>query len=91
MKVLLQAAVVCVLRSAWERVGRRIELCVALAPVWYLFRNMLDRGSFDFKVIGGRGRGEEDPAGSDGTESGAGGVKTHLATAMFTGVVVLAA
>jgi len=37
------------------------------------------------KEIGRRGRGEEDPAWSNGTESGAGGVKTHLATAMLTG------
>jgi len=51
MRVGLQAAVVYVLRSAWERqdsVGR-------LSFLWCLrqsrLRNMLDRGSFDFRVI----------------------------------------
>ena len=51
---------------------------------------MLGRALSNFRVIRGRGRGEEDPAGSDGTESGAGGVKTHLATVMLMGAVVLA-
>ena len=83
MKVLLQAAAVCLLRWAWEGkalVGRSSfvsRLCQ------YLFRNMLDRGSFDFRVIGGSGRREEDPARSVGSELGAGGVKTDLVTAMF--------
>jgi len=36
--------------------------------------------------VGNTGGGE-DRAGSDGTESGAGKVKTYLATAMLTGVV----
>ena len=44
----------------------------------YLFRNMLDRGSFDFRVIGGRGSREEDPAGSDGSESGGWSGKNRL-------------
>ena len=76
-------------RSAWERevlVGR---LSFVSRLRQYLFRNMLGRALFDFRVIGGRGRGEEDPAGSDGPESGAGEVKTHMATAMLTGAVVL--
>jgi len=55
----------------------------------YLFRNMLGRTLFDFRVIRERGRGEEDPAGSDGTESGAGGVKSYLVTAMLMEAVVL--
>ena len=90
MKVLLQAADVCLLRSAWERKASVERLSFLSRLRQYLFRNMLDRGSFDFRVIGGRGRRDEDPAGSDGTESGAGGVKTDLVTAMLTGAVMLA-
>ena len=89
MKVLLQAATVCVLRSVWEGDAWVGRLSFVSRLRQYLFSNMLDRGSFDFSVIGGRGRGEEDPAGLDGTESWAGGVKLYLATAMLRGAVVL--
>lgn len=52
MKVLLQAAVVWVLRSAWERVTEREELVGRLSFVsrlpQYLFENKLDRGIVQF-------------------------------------------
>jgi len=60
MKVLLQAAVVCVLRSAWEGEALVEGLNFVLHLCQYLFRNMLIRGSFNFRVIGGRSRGGED-------------------------------
>jgi len=46
---------------------------------------MLERGSFDFRVIGESGGRGEICEGSDGAESGDGGVKTPLETAMLTG------
>ena len=52
VKVLLQAAVVWVLRSAWERVTEREELVGRLSFVsrlpQYLFENKLDRGIVQF-------------------------------------------
>jgi len=58
VKVLLQAAVVWVLRSAWERVTEREELVGRLSFVsrlpQYLFENKLDRGC---SILGFQGEG----------------------------------
>jgi len=52
VKVLLEAAVVCVLRSAWEREALVGRLSLVSRLRQYLFRNMLERALFDFRVIG---------------------------------------
>ena len=60
MKVLLQAAVVWGLRSRWEREELVARLSFVSWLPHYLFKNMLDRGSFDLRVIGARNGEEEE-------------------------------
>lgn len=74
MEVLLPAAVAWVLGSAWGRRDLVWRLCfVSLLPQ-YLY-NMLDRGSLDFRIIGGRDGERNIRRGSDGAEPGNSGVE----------------